>query len=221
MLPERTPLYGETQKRIEDFYEEIDRNKLSPWLLIPTGKMPEVNDYYSKTIQYRGITKYEGSPWHAFWAEDFIDPFVKDAINDILKGVAEDAKKSNLIPAPCIDEAASLLNGLIVRVYNRMADIDWRLRGRDKSSREDIWSGRIGLRTKELQEYLRARKKEIIDIATAQSPYTQKEKWWESKLFTSVVIPGIGIAVAAIIALIVGHRQLLRLLKSIKRKGEN
>ena len=212
MLPERTPLYGETQKRIEDFYEEIDRNKLNPWLLIHTGKMPEVKDFYGKTIQYRGITKYEGSPRHAFWAEDFIDPFVKGAIICILNDVAEDAEKGNLIPAPCIDEAASLLHGLIGRVYNRMADIDWRLRGRDKSSRKDLWSGGIGLRIKKLQDYVQARKKEITEIESGQSPYAQKEKWWVSKLFTGVVLP-IGIAV-----MVIWHRQFWWLFKLIQKK---
>ncbi|MHC4679306.1 MAG: hypothetical protein ACYTEK_11460, partial [Planctomycetota bacterium] len=110
MRPEKTPLYAKTKQRIEDFYVDIERNKLTPWAFLRTGKMQEVKDYYGKSIWYQGDgIGFEGSPSLVFW-EGFIEPFLEHGILDTLEQVAAEANKSNLDPEPCIAEAAGFLS---------------------------------------------------------------------------------------------------------------
>jgi len=54
-LPHKTPLYEKTKQKIEDFYIDIDRNKLTPWSFLRTGKMREIKDYYDRSIRYQGV----------------------------------------------------------------------------------------------------------------------------------------------------------------------
>jgi hypothetical protein len=184
-LPERTPLYAKTEQRIQDFYTDINRNKLTPWSFLRTAKMPEVEDYYGRRIRYQGV-EFEGSPRMVFW-EGFIEPFLEHGIIDILEQVAEDAKKSNLTPEPCINEAVGLLYGRISAIYGRMAEIDQNLRG--KGYPENVKRRDVSERIKKMHSYLQKQQKAITEMVTSQSVYAQKEKWYQRTKFKYVVIP--------------------------------
>jgi hypothetical protein len=65
-----TPLYEKTKQRIDDFYTNLDKDQLTPWIFFHTGKMPEVKKYYGGTIKYSGA-EFSGTPVLVFW-EGFI-----------------------------------------------------------------------------------------------------------------------------------------------------
>ena len=130
----RTPLYARTEKRVYDIYEKIENEKLNPWIFINAGVKIQITEYNGKVISYEGVT-FEGTPRLVFWSDDFIPPFIEDAIIKVFDQTIEECRKNNLDPEPYISEAKSLLYGFINKVYSRMAYIDQKLSSKDGSTK--------------------------------------------------------------------------------------
>lgn len=196
---EKTPLYEKTKQKIEDFYIDIDRNKLTPWFFLRTGKMPEVKDYYGRRIRYKGEgLGFEGSPSMVFWG-GFIEPFLEHGIIDILEQVSDEAINSNLDPEMCINEAVGHLYGRISAVYYRMAEIDQNLRGKgypETARRRDV-SEKI----KKMEGYLQEQQKAIVLIAKSQYKPALEEKFFQTNTFKYVVIPLLAILATLIVSI--------------------
>jgi hypothetical protein len=134
-----TPLQARTKKRINDIYKKIEDEKLNPWLIINTGAKLQITKYDGEIISYEGGT-FEGARV-IFWSDDFIPPFIEDAIIKVFDQTIEECRKNNLDPKPYISEARSLLFGFIYNVYSRMADIDQKLCSKghsEKVGRKDV-----------------------------------------------------------------------------------
>jgi len=196
-LSHKTPLYEKTKQKIEDFYIDLDRNKLTPWSFLKSGKLFEVKDYYDKSISYQGV-EFKGAPSTVFLG-NFIEPFLEHGITNILEQVASEAKESNLSPEPCIIEAANLLDSLITRVYYRMAKIDQNLRG--KGDPKSVKQKDVSQEIEKMVNYLQQQQKSIIEIATSQSIYAPKENFLQTNTFKFVVIPLLAILVMAIVGI--------------------
>lgn len=65
-----------------------------------------------------------------FWGDNFIPPIIENAIVKAFDQTIEECRKNNIDPKPYVYETNSILAGLIGNVYNRMADIDRKLRGK-------------------------------------------------------------------------------------------
>ena len=162
-----TPLYEKTEQRIDDFYNNLDREQLAPWLFFNTGKMPEVKKFYGGTIKYSGV-EFSGTPVLVFW-EGFIEPFLEHGIVEILEQVADEALAKQLDPEPCINKAAGSLNGAIAKTYNRMAEIDQRLRGKgdpDSVKRKDVTE-----KIEKMRNFLQRHKNAVSEIAASRYQY--------------------------------------------------
>ena len=125
----RTQLNSRIKKRVDDLYNEIYNEKLKPWIFINTGKPLRVEKHDGTFIQYEGV-RFEGTSRLVFWGDDFIPPFIENAIVKAFDQTIEECRKNNLDPKPYIYETNSLLAGFIGNVYNRMADMDRRLRAK-------------------------------------------------------------------------------------------
>ncbi len=148
----RTPLYARTKKRVYDISERIEEEKINPWRFINIGKMRPVTRHDGKIIPCKGVM-FTGAPRLIFWSDDFIPPFIEDAIVQVFDETIEECHKSNLEPKPYIDEANRLLNGFILHIYARMADIDQKLcstTNSKKAGRRDT-----SLEVKKMQECLK------------------------------------------------------------------
>ncbi|MHC4791275.1 MAG: hypothetical protein ACYS8Y_07540, partial [Planctomycetota bacterium] len=75
----RTKLYARTKKRVDDFYESIRNEKLDPWLFINAGVEIRVTKHNGDVINPSGVL-FTGSPRLVFWSDDFIPPFIEEAI---------------------------------------------------------------------------------------------------------------------------------------------
>jgi hypothetical protein len=162
-----TPLYEKTKQRIDDFYTNLDKDQLTPWIFFHTGKMPEVKKYYGGTIKYSG-GEFSGTCVLVFW-EGFIEPFLEHGIVEILEHVGDEALAKKLDPEPCISEGTQLLSGIIYKTYNRMAEIDQRLRGKGypkSAERKDV-SEQI----EKMSNYLQRHKDAVSKIATSRYEY--------------------------------------------------
>lgn len=186
---EKTPLCEKSKQKVDDFYIDIDRNKLTPWVFLPTGKMQEVKDYYGRSIIYQGEgigVGFEGSPSIVFWG-NFIEPFLEHGIIDILEQVSNEAIQSSLDPEPCINEAVGFFYGCISAVYYRMSKIDQKLRG--KGFPETVASRDVSDKIKKMNEYLQEQQKAIVSISKSQYKPVLEEKFFQTNTFKFVVIP--------------------------------
>lgn len=129
-----TPLYARTKQRVDEFENKLIKEQIMPWGLIPTGKPIEVTYYDGKVMHFEGI-KFSGSPRKVFWG-NYIEPFLKNGIIEILDATANECRDNNLEPKPYLIETGWLLESMIRSVYENMAETDRRLLGSDK--RRDV-----------------------------------------------------------------------------------
>jgi hypothetical protein len=193
----RTPLYARTKKGVDDFYEKIENEKLNPWIFINTGVNLQITEYNGKVISSEGVT-FEGAPRVIFWSDDFIPPFIEDAIIKVFDQTIEECRKNNLYPKPYLYEANGLLTGFIHKIYNRMAEIDRMLQGKGypkNTQRRDV--------TEEIGK-MEDRLKGHYDAALLLVSKTDK-KWYE--IIPSKTIGGI-IFLAALTTLIVNFNKI-------------
>lgn len=122
----RTPLYFRTKKRVDDFYESIRNEKLDPWLFINAGVEVRVTKYNGDVINYKGVL-FTGSPRLVFWSDDFIPPFIEDAIIKVFDQTIDECRKNSLDPEIYIYEAKRILSDFIYKIYNQMAGMDQKL----------------------------------------------------------------------------------------------
>ena len=71
----------------------------------------------------------EGQPREIYWS--FITPCLQDVVHDVLRQAEDQGRRySPEVAREALDEAADLLKSFIVKVYDRMGDIDRRMRGK-------------------------------------------------------------------------------------------
>ena len=136
----RTSLYFRTKKRVDDFYESIRNEKLDPWLFINAGVEVRVTKYNGDIINYNGIL-FTGAPRIIFWSDDFIPPFIEDAIIKVFDQTIDECRKNGIEPEIYVYEAKRILSDFIYKIYNRMADMDQKLLKQvhpENSGRRDV-----------------------------------------------------------------------------------
>jgi hypothetical protein len=120
-----SPIYPIIEKFVNDEYTRLDRAQLTPWAFF-RGTGVKVNDFYGKPIAYEGLA-FSGSPVLIFW-NGYIEPFLEDiafrAIDLTLKSSAD---RTIPIRQPLL-EVQGQLYGLCHKTFDRMANIDQRLR---------------------------------------------------------------------------------------------
>jgi hypothetical protein len=194
----RSPLYEKTKQRVEDFYAKLEKEQLMPWNFFNSGVMPEVKKYYGGTIKYSGV-EYSGTPVLVFW-EGFIEPFLEHGITEILEQVANDALEKQLNPEPCINEAAGLLDGVISKTYNQMAEIDQRLRG--KGNPGSVKRNDVTENIEKMRIYLQRNKESFSKMAASKYQYFLNVESRENKnLWIALIALGASI-MSTLIALI-------------------
>ena len=120
-----TPLLPTFEKRIGDATDLILRRQVDPWLFMSDGL--SVTKLDGSPISYRGI-KFEGSPRQVFWSS-YIQPFLEHlATSEIAAGVSM-ARERGIDARQLLPEIQGLLLSAISKVFDRMADVDRRLRG--------------------------------------------------------------------------------------------
>jgi hypothetical protein len=122
-----SPLWPLLQKFTADEFAKLDRAQITPWAFLKAGPPMRVKDFYGHEISYRGIG-FEGSPRTVFWSR-YIEPFLEDISYRGVDLALRLSKEKGIDPQKPLKEIQGLLNGLTRKSFNRMADIDRRLRG--------------------------------------------------------------------------------------------
>ena len=136
----RTPMYYRTRERVEKRSEYLIKEKIDQWLFISTGKM-KITRHDGSTFA-PGEAVYSGSVVNVFW-EGIIQPFLEEDIQEVFDEVGAECRNNDVDASIPLEEAADLLRGMVWRVYNRMADVDQKLRtkrSKEKPSRRNVQS---------------------------------------------------------------------------------
>lgn len=123
-----TPLYPTFKKRVTDAIEQLITKQVTPWSFIKAGPPFRVNRFDERQIAYQGVG-FEGSPREVFWRQ-YIEPFLEDLCISEISAAVRMAKERGVDGKSLLLELQSLLSSGFTRVYERMADVDRRLRGK-------------------------------------------------------------------------------------------
>lgn len=114
-------------KRIQEAGHRLRQDKIEPWLFLKSGKLFQVVNFYGKTISYQGI-EFEGSPRDVFWGH-YIEPFIEEIVDRVINDTAQEAIERHVAVEPAIRDAERYLKQLVRVSYDKMAEVDQRLRG--------------------------------------------------------------------------------------------
>jgi hypothetical protein len=124
----KSPAYSFIKERIELEFQKLEKDKITPWAFFLSGKGFKLTDFFGKDVTYAG-GEFEGSPREKFW-KGFIQPFLQDIVSKSFSETRSFCQTHGVNLRLPLEETASLLKDAIKRVYNRMSDIDQRLRGK-------------------------------------------------------------------------------------------
>lgn len=123
-----TPLYPTLKKRVTDAIDQLITKQVTPWPFMKAGPPFRISRFDGRPIAYQGVA-FEGSPRGAFWGR-YIDPFLEDLCISEISAAVMMAKGKGVDGKSLLLEIQSLLSSGFTTVYERMADVDRRLRGK-------------------------------------------------------------------------------------------
>ena len=119
-------------KRIHEEGHKLRQSKVDPWFFMTAGPLFEITDFYGKRISYQGV-EFEGSPRHVFWGR-YIEPFIEDIVERVVTETAQEAIDRHIAIEPALRDAERYLKQLAQLTYQRMVEVDLRLRGKSQPS---------------------------------------------------------------------------------------
>jgi hypothetical protein len=123
-----TPLYPTFEQRVDDAVERILTKQVEPWAFFNAGPPMRVTRFDGRGIAYQGI-EFEGSPREIFWSR-YIEPFLEDLTVQEISAAVAAARERGVDAKLLLPELEGLLLSSCKKVFNRMAEIDQRLRGK-------------------------------------------------------------------------------------------
>lgn len=135
---------------VEEAVRATIRHHVDPWLLF--GSMGVKTHRLDGTeIAYHGI-EYEGSPSEVFWSRGFIDPYLRAMIDLFVAQATKTARELGHDVGIVLHDLQGMLESGIQRIYERMSEVDQRLRGKGFPS--SVPRKSIDHRVLELKNYL-------------------------------------------------------------------
>jgi hypothetical protein len=120
--------YPEINFAIKNKFKMLVRDKLTPWRFLNAGNMIPVEDFYGRTIQYRGVA-FKGSPRQFFWG-GFVEPFLEAIFIWAFEFAVEYAEKRKHDCQEVMLHSYQYLTNGLYSTYITMRDIDRKLRGK-------------------------------------------------------------------------------------------
>lgn len=127
-----TRLYPAFRKRIDDAIDHLIETQVTPWSFMTAGPPFSIKTFIGKEIAYEGIG-FEGSPSNVFWGR-YIEPFLEDLCVKEVSAAVSHAQERGVDAKVLLPEVEGLLLAGFRRVFERMADVDRRLRGKGTPS---------------------------------------------------------------------------------------
>jgi len=124
----RTPFYPKRKLAIHGAYDRFERELFGPWSLFNSGKLITVTPCEGKSQQFNGGVEFSGTVRVIFWR--FFDPDIRKVITDQIEQVVKECKELPDFQELALNETRELLKEFVETGYERMAEIDQRLRGK-------------------------------------------------------------------------------------------
>lgn len=171
-----TSLYPTFRKRIDDAVEQLINEQVTPWAFLTSGPQFRIKSFDRRQIAYEGIG-FEGSPRHVFWS-GYIEPFLEDLCLSEINVAVTLAKEKGVDTRLLLPEVRSLLSAGISKVYERMAEVDGRLRRKSYLEKVELKSvdSEILAMKQFLNEHIRAE-------LSMWKPTARVEEWYEKNKF--------------------------------------
>lgn len=163
-----TPLYLRRSQVITDTYNHLDRVLFTPWAFFNTGTNVTVSNCEGRQLHIgsTGI-EFSGSARDVFWS--FFDADLRKVITEQIDATVKECEGIPALLKPALDETRGLLHGFVARAYERLAEIDQRLRGKgypNSVSRKPV-NGLIRFMQKTVDDYVQAAL-DLRSLATAK-----------------------------------------------------
>lgn len=123
-----SPAFSFIKERLEREFEQLDKERITPWAFFRTEYGWKVMKFDGKEISCRSL-EFEGTPRHIFW-KAFAQPFLKDIVSRGFADTRSFCKEHGIDATQPMEKTAGELRHGVQRIFNRMVDIDQRLRGK-------------------------------------------------------------------------------------------
>lgn len=123
-----TPLHPTFRTRIDDAFEHLIQQQVTPWLFVTAGPPFRIKKFNGKEIAYQGVG-FEGSPREVFWSR-YIEPFLEHLCASEIETAVLMAREKSVDARLLLLELHGLLSSGFRKVYEHMAGIDRSLRGK-------------------------------------------------------------------------------------------
>jgi hypothetical protein len=172
-----SPAYSFIKERVELEFERLKRERVVPWAFFLTEKGVRLTDFFGKQVGYTGGgLQFDGSPREYFW-NGFIQPFLNDIVSRSFSETEEFCRKKGLDWRLPLEETGLFLKAGVNGVYQRMSDIDQRLRGKGYPNSVTKYdpSGKMAVSNAFIEERLSA------ELALAQNTTIGEKQMDKSK----------------------------------------
>ncbi|KUQ41164.1 hypothetical protein AWI16_19250 [Enterobacter ludwigii] len=121
-----SPLNPRLNRFIQETQAELFQ-LIDKWRFLKSGHKLVIPRPNKTDISYEGVV-FSGSVRDVFWG-DFIDPYIKLRSLELIKKTRELAEECNLPTDDALNDIGDMLYGMVIRIYDRMAETDRILRG--------------------------------------------------------------------------------------------
>jgi len=167
-----TPLYPTFRKRVGDAFEQLIKQQVTPWSFMTAGPPFRIKSFDGKEIVYQGIG-FEGSPSVVFWGR-YIEPFLEQLCISEIEAAVSMASDKDVDARLLLPELQGLLSAGFKTVYERMADVDRRLRGKGYPNSVALRS--VEMEIQRMDKFLDERIRAEIEM---WKPQNRIQEWYE------------------------------------------
>lgn len=175
-----SPAYSFIKERVEFEFERLKRERVTPWAFFLTDKGVRLTDFFGKQVNYTGGgLQFDGSPREYFW-NGFIQPFLNDVVSRSFSETEEFCSKKGLDWRLPLEETALFLKVGVNGVYQRMSDIDQRLRGKGYPNSLPKYdpSGKLAVSNAFIEERLSAELALTPKKRKTLNTFYEEQKFW-------------------------------------------
>ncbi len=195
-----SPLWPIMEKFVSDECLKLDNNQITPWAFFRSGSPLRVKDFYGQEINYQGIG-FAGSPHNVFWSR-YIEPFLEDIAFRAVDHALRLSREKGVDPKRALIETQGLLNSCSRKTFERMAEIDRRLR--EPSLVGNVARRSINREQQAMEQFISARiNAELMALQTPRSRWKAMNAWFKEHPLVGFSI-GTAIALAGLLSKLLG-----------------
>jgi hypothetical protein len=194
---ERSPAFSIIKQKLEREFRVLEEKQVTPWAFVKLDKPFRVEKFDGGFISYEGKIQFDGSPRDVLWGS-YIRLFLEDIIDRAFSDTRTFCIENNIARQIPLQETSLQLQLGCSRIYNRMADIDQRLRG--EGFPNSVPKKKVNKEMDRMRDFIFAR----LDSENALSPKPEKKTfnlnlWYEQNKFWVWII-GIAVSVLGLLA---------------------